>query len=82
MHLPQEFTEYTSDLFGPQRWQRFLRAFDTIAQTSVRLNPWKCNEGSIFPQMTPVPWCQHGYWLKERPDFTLDPLLHGGVYYV
>ena len=82
MHLPQEFTEYTSALFGAQRWQRFLQAFDAPAETSVRLNPWKCNETSVFPHMTPVPWCKHGYWLNERPDFTRDPLFHAGVYYV
>lgn len=31
---------------------------------------------------TPVPWCQDGFYLKERPQFTLDPLFHAGCYYV
>jgi 16S rRNA C967 or C1407 C5-methylase (RsmB/RsmF family)/NOL1/NOP2/fmu family ribosome biogenesis protein len=30
----------------------------------------------------PVPWCPHGYYLPDRPSFTLDPLWHGGAYYV
>lgn len=30
----------------------------------------------------PVPWSSNGYYLSERPLFTLDPLLHAGAYYV
>ena len=29
-----------------------------------------------------IPWCPHGFYLSERPQFTLDPLLHAGAYYV
>lgn len=29
-----------------------------------------------------VPWCPSGFYLKERPVFTLDPLFHAGAYYV
>lgn len=29
-----------------------------------------------------VPWCKEGFYLKSRPKFTFDPLLHAGVYYV
>lgn len=29
-----------------------------------------------------VPWCTTGYYLKERPLFTLHPLFHAGAYYV
>ena len=29
-----------------------------------------------------IPWCNAGYYLPERPVFTLDPLFHAGVYYV
>ncbi|MEP6465539.1 MAG: RNA methyltransferase [Parafilimonas sp.] len=30
----------------------------------------------------PVPWCETGFYLKERPQFIFDPLLHAGAYYV
>ena len=82
MHLPQAFVSYTSTLFGPQRWTRFLRAFDEPPAVSVRLNPWKRPAKLLFPQGTPVPWCRGACWLPERPDFTRDPLFHAGVYYV
>ena len=29
-----------------------------------------------------VPWCADGFYLPERPPFTLDPALHQGLYYV
>lgn len=29
-----------------------------------------------------VPWCSQGFYLKQRPTFTIDPLLHAGAYYV
>lgn len=35
-----------------------------------------CREGDR------VPWCRDAYWLRERPQFTLDPLMHAGLYYV
>lgn len=30
----------------------------------------------------PIPWCEEGVILEERPSYTLDPLFHAGVYYV
>lgn len=35
-----------------------------------------------LPLDRPVPWCTSGYYLTDRPLFTLDPLLHAGAYYV
>lgn len=55
------------------------------AITSIRLNPAKPVEGLLAAFGTavrPVPWNNQGYYLAERPLFTLDPLLHAGAYYV
>ncbi len=82
MQLPQDFISYTSHLLCPERWARFVRACDEPAPVSVRFNPFKCKDEILFPNAEPVPWCRGGYWLKERPNFTLDPLFHAGVYYV
>ncbi len=82
MNLPQEFINYTSALFGPERWQSFVKALDEKPITSIRFNPWKYRQEQIFPEAKQVPWCRQAYWLNERPNFTLDPLLHAGVYYV
>ena len=82
VQLPQNFIDYTSALFGAERWQCFLKAFEKEAPVSIRLNPWKCKQEDIFPGAVAVPWCRHAFWLNERPNFTLDPLFHAGVYYV
>lgn len=80
--LPKEFIDYTQQIFGAERWQRFVDAMDDDASVSVRLNPFKAAEIPEEWDATPVPWCRHAYWLRERPSFTLDPLFHAGAYYV
>lgn len=52
--------------------------------TSVRIHPFKKQSiQKIQPLfLNNVPWCEHGFYLSERPSFTLDPSFHAGVYYV
>lgn len=82
--LPKEFVEYTSELFGEERWKNYLSSFEGSVPVSVRMNPFKVAQEELFPEIgkTPVPWCRNAFYLAERPNFTLDPLLHAGVYYV
>ncbi len=82
MQLPQEFICYTSQLFGDERWNKFLKSLEENPTISIRFNPWKYKQEQLFDDLKPVPWCNQAYWLKERPNFTLDPLFHAGVYYV
>lgn len=84
MSLPKEFIDYTSQLFGQERWGRYLASFDEQVPVSVRYNPFKVkgDDMEAFEGKKPVPWCRNAFYLPERPDFTLDPLLHAGVYYV
>lgn len=49
---------------------------------SIRLNPAKPVNSPNLVLDGMVPWCEHGHYLKERPFFTFDPLLHAGAYYV
>ena len=80
--LPSAFISYTAELFGPERWARFVQAFNKPAPVSIRFNPFKPVSSLPFANTTTVPWCQHAHWLAERPNCTLDPLFHAGVYYV
>ena len=84
MALPQVFTDYTRKLFGEDMFARFLSSFSVPSPVSIRLNPFKI-KNCRQPKSTildPVPWCDLGYYLNQRPDFTFDPLLHAGCYYV
>ena len=84
--FPREFEEYTRRLFGDGRWERYLSSFGEEPPVSVRYNPLKhhlLSEGDDDLRVSsPVPWCRNAYYLSERPDFTLDPLFHAGLYYV
>lgn len=80
--LPQEFIEYTSQIFGKEKWQKFVDAMNTESSVSVRINPFKRIQLPEEWETEPIPWCRDAFWLNKRPKFTLDPLLHGGAYYV
>lgn len=96
MVLPKEFEDYTRKLMGDELYAKFVSALATTPPTSIRLNPFKrttptCDEDDHsdsfnwlgkFQLDAPIPWCHLGYYLHERPSFTLDPLLHAGAYYV
>lgn len=79
MNLPAGFEESMRSLLGKES-AAFIHAHRNKARTSVRLHPLKTqNELHLS---TAVPWCSHGYYLDERPSFTLDPHFHAGHYYV
>ena len=82
--LPLAFTDYTRQLMGAERFERYLRSFEEDTPVSIRLNPKKLAVGhlQLAASHEPVPWCRDGYYLKQRPNFTFDPLFHAGCYYV
>ena len=60
-------------------WDAFERIHQTPSPVSIRINPRKNLSRPLEEQ---IPWTQFGYYLKERPLFTLDPTFHAGSYYV
>ncbi len=78
--LPADFTTYTRQLMGDERFERYLHSFEEETPVSIRLNPRKPAGQPIDGEE--VPWCRHAYYLKQRPNFTMDPLFHAGCYYV
>ncbi|MDA3613185.1 methyltransferase RsmF C-terminal domain-like protein [Polluticaenibacter yanchengensis] len=63
----------------------FIRVHESnLNITSVRFNKYKpiAGEQEYLPLKRQVPWNEAGYYLAERPSFTLDPLFHAGAYYV
>mgnify|MGYP006324631289 CR=1 FL=1 len=83
MNLPADFVKSINLLLGTEV-NTFLEALQENAPVSIRLNPFKRTRNPIefLSQTEPVLWSQHGYYLKERPSFTFDPLFHLGYYYV
>ena len=92
IELPEDFKHETRLVMGEQRFNRFLEALNEEPPTSIRLNP--LHRGTVpcvssvadytgtVPSVQQVPWCEEGYYLDGRPQFTFDPLFHAGCYYV
>lgn len=97
MNLPASLMTSLSKINSFDR-EAFVQVHESGEQVvSVRMNPlkrsmvngeWSINNqepganNSSFTIHAPVPWSSNGYYLSERPLFTLDPLLHAGAYYV
>jgi 16S rRNA C967 or C1407 C5-methylase (RsmB/RsmF family) len=62
-------------------WDSFMASFEENPPVSIRTNSAKPFEIEMSV-LEPVPWEPHAYYLRERPQFTLDPGYHGGAYYV
>ena len=77
MELPIAFIEQMKALL-PTEHEQFFEAMQTASPVSVRLN----DKANITPLYNKVPHCDSGFYLPERPVFTLDPWFHAGVYYV
>ncbi len=68
-----------------------------VQVSSVRFNPAKWKKAGVdlpmddagalaevtgLPVADGIPWSSYGCYLRDRPVYTTDPLLHGGAYYV
>lgn len=80
MELPQDFIDRTQPLLG-DGWSDFVEALQLNAPTSIRVNTSKLQK-EVDTNLSKVPWCTNGYYLEKRPQFTFDPLLHTGAFYV
>ncbi len=76
-NLPKDFEKrmlenypFSVDLFAQ---------LNSTPPTSIRLHPFKKN--TSIDLKSRVPWAKNGYYLIERPVFTLDPSFHAGTYY-
>ncbi|MGQ1890532.1 methyltransferase RsmF C-terminal domain-like protein [Thermophagus sp. OGC60D27] len=77
--LPEDFTRRIRTTFPGHEPEEFLRSMEAPPVNSVRINPRKVAEA--YSNAEVIPWCPYGYYLQERPLFTLDPLFHGGGCY-
>lgn len=96
-NLPAEFIALATESLGKASVDTLLRRLESSRSlTAVRLNRAKLLEREsggtsgqelireLFKDQAAgnVPWSEIGFYLKERPQFTLDPLFHAGAYYV
>ena len=77
--MNETFRRYLEEAIGSKNALVAFSAFQQPASVSVRLNPFK---NAVGMEGRPVAWNRYGVILEQRPQFTLDPLFHGGTYYV
>ena len=84
MNLPKEFTDYTRQLMGKELYATFEKGMMEEPPVSIRINPFKTDINNINIPLKDedIEWCEYGMYLNKRPNFTFDPLLHAGLYYV
>lgn len=85
MQLPSALVQSLRGLpgFDEEAFVQVHESAETI--TSVRFNPGKGlkNNCTIYGETAgKIPWSSEGFYLKQRPSFTLDPMFHAGAYYV
>lgn len=92
--IKEDYISFISGIAGIDH-AAFLAAMERPAETSIKLNRRKTPQGRdessaisrLLEEMSgveaePVKWCRSGFYLSRRPEFTLNPLLHGGAFYV
>jgi len=82
--LNEHFVERINAQY-PEEAQAFIEAIEKPVVPSVRMHPVKGKgglEGCFGPiALKGIPWNEEGYWLSERPNYTLNTLFHTGVFY-
>ena len=76
--MQNDFINKISKQFGDGSFS-FLEAMKLSPFVSIRKNPSKST--AQWNNEEKVPWCAEGYYLPEKPIYTLDPLFHAGCYY-
>lgn len=81
--IPDNFKDMVTSMPGVDA-DDLLRSLDLAPAVSIKLNKRKCREASLtgYEGLENVKWCTSGFYLPERPQFTLNPLMHAGAFYV
>ncbi|MDE6481101.1 MAG: RsmB/NOP family class I SAM-dependent RNA methyltransferase [Muribaculaceae bacterium] len=80
--IPDGFKTLMRSEIGEKRAEILFSALREEPETSLRVNIRKLPSKPLYPDMMPVEWCISGSYLAERPNFTHNPLLHAGAFYV
>ncbi len=78
--LPAPFVERMQQLLGVE-YAPFEAALAAETPSSIRINKGKIAVNDL-DSFDGVPWCEEGYYLPHRYNYTFDPLFHAGTYYV
>ena len=78
--FPSAFVKSLQSALPEADVKALLEALQQPAPVSIRVNTRKTTLKPV--SASPIPWCENGYYLPERPLFAADPAFHAGHYYV
>ncbi len=78
MEFPSEFEKRIQGQLLKEA-DLFFNALRSESPVSIRIHPYKNTQAE---NLEPIPWNPFGFYLPDRPSFTLDPAFHAGTYYV
>lgn len=85
MELPIEYTERMQNLLG-EEYPEYLDSFQESRYFGLRVNTLKTTASYFaeknFFSLTPVPWCQNGFYYLEGERPAKHPYYHAGLYYL
>ena len=80
MKLPETFMAQLRGLL-PDEWEQLAGAISS-SEPSVAVRVNAARGVGVPDGARRVPWCDSGFYLDDRPQFTFDPDWHAGHYYV
>jgi NOL1/NOP2/sun family putative RNA methylase len=81
VQYPEAFKTQIKTLLSTEEESDFWASLQSTPITSIRIHPKKfvSNSPNLHQK---VNWCEDGYYLEARPDFTTEPSFWAGAYYV
>ena len=86
MHIPSDFENRFRSLMAPSEFDEFIESLNEDRVTGIRINSLKTdlptwNKISPF-EIRPIPWSEHGFYIKEDSRPGTHPYYHAGLYYI
>ncbi|GAA4863091.1 RsmF rRNA methyltransferase first C-terminal domain-containing protein [Paenibacillus vulneris] len=84
--LPESFKQQMREQLGEEA-ERFLASYELPRTQGLRINPAKINQGLLEQLteqfgLTPVPWCEGGYYYADNAKPGKHPYHAAGLYYI
>lgn len=85
MELPMKYTEKMIELLG-EDYSKYLESFQESRYFGLRVNTLKAKGESLQSKqifsLTPVPWCEEGFYYTEGQRPAKHPYYHARLYYL
>ncbi len=85
MQLPLDYTEMMQSLLG-EEYREYLASFDEERLYGLRVNTLKLSPEALVAKnlfsLTPVPWCDTGFYYNSTERPAKHPYYHAGAYYL